>query len=167
MKHALFAALILPFCLAMPAMAQERGDLLSFGVGTYDVFDGEDRAADVRIEYRPGHTYFWTVKPWLGAEATTDGTLWGGGGFLADIDLSDKFYVTPMLGAGLYAQGSSDKDLGSPIEFRTQLEGGYKFDNGHRVGLAVGHMSNFGLDDDNPGTETLNIYYHLPIGGGF
>jgi len=164
MNRLTLSSLAFILCLSTPAFAQESQNLLSFGVGTYDILDGDDRAADVRIEYRPGHTYFWSVKPWLGAEATTDGTLWGGGGFLADIDVNDKFYVTPMVGAGIYAQGSSDKDLGSPIEFRTQLEGGYKFDNGHRVGVAFGHMSNLGLDDQNPGSETLNLYYHLPVG---
>ncbi len=39
--------------------------------------------------------------------------------------------------------------------------------NGSRLGLAFGHISNAGLDDDNPGTEILNLYYHIPVGNLF
>ena len=94
----------------------------------------------------------------------SDWSTWTGGGILADfyIDEGQTVYVTPSFGAGLYSQGDSDLDLGSAIEFRSQIEGGYEFDNGHRVGAAFGHISNASIDEDNPGTEILNLYYHVP-----
>jgi lipid A 3-O-deacylase len=152
----------------IPAQAQESTDLsyLSLGLGAYEVLDS-DTSADVRVEYRHGTPLFWKIKPWAGLEATTDGSIWGGGGVLADFNLADNIYLTPSLGVGLYTDGGSDTDLGSPIEFRSQLEGGYQFLNGHRVGVAFSHISNAGLDNDNPGTEILNLYYHIPVGNLF
>lgn len=149
-----------------PAMAQDMGStedssLISFGVGAYDVND-DDTTADFRLEYRHGKPLFWQVKPWFGAEATAEGSVWGGGGVLVDINVGDV-YFTPNFGAGLYGQGGSDKDLGSAIEFRSQIEAGYKFQNEHRVGVAFGHISNASIDDHNPGTEILNLYYHVPV----
>lgn len=158
------AALSLSPAIAQDAAATDDTAYISGGVGYYDIMD-DDGAADFRMEYRSGHKYFWHIKPWAGIEATTDGSVWGGGGILADIPVTDNLYLAPSFGAGLYAQGSSDKDLGSVIEFRSQIEGGYKFDNNHRVGVAFGHISNASIGDDNPGTEILNVYYHIPVGG--
>ncbi len=140
---------------------------LSFGAGYYDMLDGDDSAGDFRVEYRHGDKFLWELKPWGGAELTTDGTFWMGGGVLADFKMAPSIYITPSIGAGIYAQGSSHKDLGSAIEFRTGVEGGYEFMNGHRLGVALSHMSNAGIDDQNPGAETLNLYYHMPIGNLF
>lgn len=149
---------------ATPALAQD--DLLSFGAGWYDIMDDET-AADFRVEYRPDYKFFWEFKPWVGGEVTSDGSVWGGGGILIDAHVSDSIYVTPSFGIGLYSQGSSDKDLGFPVEFRSQIEGGYKFASGQRIGVSFGHISNASLDDQNPGTEILNVYYHIPYGQFF
>lgn len=163
---AAFTALV---ATSSAANAQESVDssTLGAGVGIWDVFDGEDTATDFRVEYRHGNPVFWKIKPWAGAEFTSDGSVWGGGGVLADFKPADNIYITPSIGIGLYGQGGSDKDLDHPIEFRTQIEGGYQFMNGHRVGVALSHLSNADLGDDNPGTEVLNLYYHVPVGSLF
>lgn len=159
-------AAFLVFLNSQPAKAQDSS-LLSFGVGVYDVTQDDDMATDFRLEYRHGAPLFWKIKPWGGVEGTSDGSIWGGVGLLADFHLAPNIYVTPSFGAGLYSQGGSDKDLDYPIEFRSQIEGGYEFVNGQRVGLAFGHISNADLGDDNPGTEILNLYYHVPVGSLF
>lgn len=157
------------FTWAVPARAQESTDpsYLSLGLGIWDVFENDDTATDWRVEYRHGAPLFWKIKPWGGLEATTDGTIWGGGGLLADLKPADNIYITPSVGVGLYTEGGSDKDLDYPIEFRSQLEGGYQFMNGHRVGVALSHTSNASMGDHNPGAETLNLYYHMPVGNLF
>ena len=150
-------------------MAQNMDDpsYLSFGLGIWDVTQSDDTATDFRVEYRHNDPLFWKIKPWGGVEATTDGSLWGGVGILADFKVEDNIYIAPSFGVGLYTDGQSDKDLDHPIEFRSQIEGGYQFVNGHRVGVSFGHISNADLGDDNPGTEILNVYYHVPVGGLF
>lgn len=163
-KTALF---ILAALLIIPAAAgAQETNYLSLGAGIYDIGDDDD-TADFRIEYRPGHTYFWHVKPWMGVEFTAEGSVWGGGGLLADIPLSEQVYLVPSFGVGLYGQGSSDLDLGHIIEFRSQIELAYQFQNSQRLGVQFSHLSNASIDDQNPGTEVLGAYWHIPVGSLF
>jgi len=167
-KNFALAIVCSSLAFALPAQAQEEHNYnyLSLGAGIYDVGD-DDEAADFRIEYRDGKPLFWQIKPWFGAEFTSDASIWAGGGLITDIHVGPNVYFTPSFGVGLYGQGSSDLDLGYPIEFRSQIEAGYEFNNGHRLGAAFGHISNASLDDKNPGTEILNLYYHVPVGSLF
>lgn len=145
---------------AAPALA-DGPDRLSFGVGYYDIFDDED-AVDVRAEYRFGNDILLGIKPFLGAEATTDAALYGLGGLYGDIPLAPQWYLTPSVGAGLYLDGSG-KDLGSAFEIRSQVEVGYEFSGENRVSVGLSNISNAGVGDHNPGTQVLNVYYHMPI----
>lgn len=159
------ACAALLFCAPQVASAQDtpdRMDMLAFAIGYYDILD-DDSAADFRLEYRPGTPILWELKPWVGIEATTEGTIWGGGGVLYDWNVAPKWYVTPSFGVGLYTDGSSDLDLDYPIEFRSQLEVAYEFDNSSRIGLGFSHTSNAGLGDSNPGVEVLMINYSIPV----
>lgn len=153
------AALALMTALPGAAHAQEKGHI-SLGLGYYDIGD-DDGAADFRLEYRPNHSIHWeNLKPWIGAEITSDASVWGGGGLLYDWEINQQLHVIPSLGVGVYGQGDSDKDLDYPIQFRSQLELGYSMPNADRVGVAFSHLSNASLGDDNPGAEVLNLYYH-------
>jgi len=153
------------FFIGSNGPAKASDDLLSIGVGYYDINDNED-AADFRLEYRWDKPLFWGIEPWVGAEVSTDGAIYGLGGLLADIQVGDNFLITPSFGAGLYEDGDG-KDLGNTIQFRSQIELGWEFDNASRLGVAFGHISNAGLDNRNPGTEILNLYYHVPVGDVF
>jgi lipid A 3-O-deacylase len=155
---AVFLALTL---FAAPSGAQDA-DLISLSAGMYDAGD-DNEAGDFRLEYRWGTPFFWMIKPWAGAEVTTDTSIWAGAGVLADIELADRLVLTPSFGVGFYDEGDSDLDLDYPVEFRSQLEISYKFDNENRVGISYGHISNASLGDDNPGVEILGLYWHVPV----
>lgn len=135
--------------------------MLGFGVGYYDIFD-EDDAVDLRVEYRAGEPCFWEIKPFAGGHITSDGGVYALGGLYGDINLSPEWTLTPSFGAGLYSDGDG-KDLGHVVEFRTQLELGYNFQNGSRLSGGLAHISNAGLDSRNPGTEILSLNYYFPL----
>lgn len=146
--------------VATPAMADDP-DFLVIGGGWYDWNDDKD-AFDFRLEYRSDFKALGFLKPWVGVEATTDQAVYGVGGVLVDLFFGRRWVFTPSFGAGAYADGNG-KDLGHTIEFRSQLEFGYRFDDRSRVSLAVSHISNASLGDSNPGTEIATIYYHIPM----
>lgn len=152
-------------CVSFQAFAQDSAidtqDRLSLGLGIYDV-GGDDSAIDLRAEHRWGTPLWWEIKPYAGGEITSDGSIWAGGGVYADFYVDEHLILTPSLGAGLYSDGSSDLDLGHPIEFRSQIEATYEFEDMNRVGIGFAHISNAGLDNENPGTEVLNLYWHMP-----
>lgn len=145
-----------------PTAAHAEGGMLGVGVGYYDIFDGDKEAADFRLEYRSGEPCIWEIKPFFGAHVTTDGALYGLGGLYTDFNLSPEWTLTPSFGAGLYSDGDG-KDLGHTIEFRTQVELGYNFQNGSRLSGGLAHISNMSIDDHNPGTEILSLNYYVPI----
>jgi hypothetical protein len=165
---------------ASPALAGDDPALLSFSVGQYDqtlinpgvVFlkvsphDHHEQAVDFRGEYRFGTSLISAIepyakmKPWVGAEGTSDGAIYGVGGVLVDVPLG-PFVFTPSFGTGLYSPGDG-KRLGSPIEFRSMLELGYEFENQSRFSLGYSHISNAGITQTNPGTNMLSVYYHIP-----
>ena len=139
----------------------ETPAVLSGGVGWYDFNLSDDEAVDFRLEYRHGEDFLW-LKPWGGIEATTDGSVWGGVGVLIDLTFFDSVVLTGSFAPGLYEDGGG-KDLGHTIEFRSQIELGYQFENQSRLSVAFSHLSNANIGDDNPGTEVLNLYYHIPL----
>jgi len=152
---------------AAPAALAGEDDpaFITFGAGYYDAIEQEDGAADFRLEYRHNRK-LWILKPWAGIEATSDGAVYGVAGVLIDVYFGRRFVVTPSVGVGAYAKGDGG-DLGSAVEFRSQIELAYRFDDRSRLGVAFGHISNAGIDDRNPGVEIVSIYYSLPIGSVF
>ena len=129
---ALFLALLVR--PAPAAAGEDDTSFLSFGLGYYDLVSNDDDAADFRLEYRHGSGLWW-IKPWLGVEATSDAGLYGVGGILIDIPLGDRFALVPSFGVGAYENGDG-KDLGSTVEFRSQVELAYRFENRARLGVA-------------------------------
>lgn len=158
--------LALAGAVAAPCVAQEvpaRGTAyLAFGAGGFNVLDPDGKTrSDIRLEYRHGETFLW-LKPWVGVEVASDAAFWGGAGVLLDTVWRGHFVVTLSTGIGTYAEGGA-KDLGDPLEFRSQLELGYRFPDRSRLTVAFGHISNAGLGDRNPGSEMINLYYHFPL----
>jgi len=148
--------------LAVPAWAEESEPaLLALGLGYYDIHQQDETAADLRLEFR-ADLALWIFRPWLGVEVTSDGAVYGLGGFLADIPLGPRLRLTPSLGAGAYYNGDG-KDLGHAVQFRSQIELGYRFQDGQRLALAFSHISNASLSSQNPGTEILTLYYMVPL----
>lgn len=137
-------------------------DFLSIGVGEMGVLDN-DGQWDFRGEYRWGEGIIWQIKPFVGLEFNDEGALYGLGGLYYDFPMAPHWYLTPSFGAGLWHDGGGP-DLGSAIEFRSQLELAYEFNGGHRVSAAFGHISNASIGDKNPGTEILSLYWHVPVG---
>ncbi|HEV7369110.1 acyloxyacyl hydrolase [Arenibaculum sp.] len=175
------ASIVLATALPMIAAASAAGaadvtPYLSASVGKFDHgltehSDSRDSAVDFRLEYRFGTSLlpmienFATLRPFVGLEATSDAALYGVGGILLDVTFGQVF-VTPSFGVGLYTRGNG-KDLGHPIEFRSQIEVGYEFANEMRLSLAYSHLSNAGMDDLNPGADVIGAYLHVPVSSLF
>lgn len=146
--------------LTADAAKAEDPAFVTIGGGIFDATQQDETAADFRLEYR--HKKVWLFKPWAGVEATSDGAVYGVAGILVDLFFGRRIVVTPSFGAGLYHDGGG-KDLGFPVEFRSQLEVAYRFNDRSRLGVAISHISNASLGDDNPGTEIINVYYSIPF----
>lgn len=151
------------FAVAPAVHAQEKDDpsFLTLAAGYHDIADDHD-AFEGRVEYRFGDK-FWIFKPMIGVLATSDSAVMGYAGVLVDIYFGRRWVLTPSFAPGLYREGDG-KDLGGTIEFKSQLELSYRFDDRSRLGLGISHISNASIYDSNPGTETVFLTYSLPLG---
>lgn len=144
---------------AGPARAADP-DFLSLSVGAFDVND-DMTAAEFRLEYR-SELEWWIFRPFTGLMGNSDGGFYGYGGVLVDVFFGRRFVLTPSFAIGAYDRGSG-KDLGHSIEFRSQIELAYRFDDRSRLAISLDHMSNASLDEVNPGTESLMLTYAFPF----
>ncbi|MEC9345884.1 MAG: acyloxyacyl hydrolase [Pseudomonadota bacterium] len=134
---------------------------VSFGAAYYD-FIKENGSGEIHLEYRDGNR-LWLFKPFAGALATTDGSVYPYAGLLTDFYFGERLVVSPSVAAGPYFRGGG-KNLGSVFEIRSGLEIAYRFENRVRLGLTFYHISNAGVGNNlNPGVEALGLTYSIPL----
>ena len=160
----LFVALIGIVAIAEPATVRaEDPDFLSIGIGAFDFNRKKDQGAEFRLEYRSDKK-LWVFKPFAAAAYTSPGHGFVGAGVLIDLFFGNRVVVTPSFAPHYYFGENDNLDLGHAVEFRSQLEVAYRFDNRARLGVAISHYSNASIGDTNPGTETATVYYSVPLG---
>ena len=155
---ALFAAL----AGAGSARAGEDPGYLIINAGAFD-FHRDTSAAQFGAQYRMGER-LWIIKPVVGIFGTSDGAVYGYGGFGIDLYFGKCKCVifTPDFAVGYFDKGDG-KDLGNEVEFRSGGEISYRFKDRSRIGIAIHHLSNASLSGSNPGEESFMANYSIPI----
>ena len=155
------ALLLLSLLVATLAPAAVRADddgepaFIAVSVGGFDVNRRQDEAALAQIEFRSDWK-LWKLKPIAGLMATSDGAAYAYAGIMLDIFWGRRIVTSFSFAPGAYYDGDG-KDLGHWIEFRSQAEIAWRFDNRARLGLALNHLSNADIGDKNPGSEQLRL----------
>jgi len=154
--------------LAVPARADgislgspNDPNYFELGAGGYDIFHNYT-AGVFRGELRFS-SKLWVLTPIIGGEVTTDGGLYGYGGFALDLHLGSHWLLSPNEAVGAWARGDG-KNLGSVVEFRSGAELDYQFDDASRLGFSFHHISNAGIGKHNPGEEEALVLYSVPFG---
>jgi hypothetical protein len=162
------AALAAMSCLGWvaPALAQSPPLKIELSTGVHEVLSGGDAAeGGLELRGRPFHVgllprFVPDPVPIGGAIATGDGSLYSYAGFELDFALTRRLTVTPNWAVGVYQQGEG-RDLGGPIEFRSALDLTLWLTARTAVGLSFYHLSNAGIYDHNPGSESLVVTYTI------
>jgi len=147
---------------AGPARADDPS-FLTFGVGAFDFNRQKDDGAEFRLDYRSDYK-LGIFKPFLTAAGASNGMTFLGAGVLIDVYFGNRFVITPSFAPTWWRGKTDNLDLGYALEFRSQIDFAYRFDDRSRLGLALSHSSNASLGDSNPGTETLLVNYSYPLG---
>jgi len=153
------AVLLSASCPAQSASSDKTPAYVVVGGGVAGVVD-HDKTGFGTIELQPALR----VGPfgtWVALQAG-DRDCFLGTGLLFNWYVTDRLFITPSFGAGIYAEHNGT-DLGYPLEFRSGLECGYDFKEAGRISIGFWHLSNAGLGDRNPGTELVALRYALPI----
>lgn len=100
----------------------------------------------------------WRLAPAVSVMRTSKDAVFVHAGFRLDLPLTDRFTLTPQFGAGYYDPGD-DKVLGGHFHFRSGLEASVRLGRRQRLGLLLYHLSNAGINDRNPGEESLVVQW--------
>lgn len=164
--------------LASPANADSYPDYLSVGGGGYnfDKADTKRKSLDYRIEYRWGVSIlpllspgfksiepFFQLHPAIGIEGNSKGAVYGHAGVNLDIPLLKHGLLTWGESIGAFGRGNDTRSMGAVLQFRSQLELGWQFQNDLRITGFVSHISSGGVIKDNPGAEMVGVYLHFPL----
>ena len=97
-------------------------------------------------------TFLGKLSPITGFMMTADSASYLYTGVQAEYKIG-KLNLTPSFSPGLYSMGDG-KDLGSPLEFKSELQLSVDLRPGTKLGYSQSHLSNAGLDDKNPGADS-------------
>jgi hypothetical protein len=139
---------------------------VALGGGAFDVLPNSGKPGSgatglALSEYRFGDV-LWIVAPFIGVMGTGKGAFYGYGGLGFDINIFDKWVMTPTAAVGYFENGTGI-DLGAHTEFRTGAEFAYRFDNLMRIGAGFYHISNAGIGKQNPGVELATFVVTVPL----
>ena len=129
----------------------------SMSSGMLDYSDDQKRSgfieATLAFKNENNENLFGNFTPISGAMITQDNATMLYSGIKGNFEIGN-FIISPSLASGYYDEGDG-KDLGSHLEFKSQINLGWKIGNKSNAGLSYSHISNANLGDKNPGANNI------------
>ena len=92
------------------------------------------------------------ISPITGGFLTENSAAYFYSGVQAEYEVG-IFKITPSFAPGYYHDGNG-KDLGSPIEFKSEVQLSFNLSKTSKFGMSYNHISNASLGDKNPGANS-------------
>ena len=129
----------------------------NFFSGVWDINNDFDKSSELLgIQHSSEDlfrdTFLGKLSPITGFMMTADSDTYFYTGVQAEYKIG-KLNLTPSFSPGLYSVGDG-KDLGSPLEFKSEVQLSIDFISGSRLGYSVSHLSNADLGETNPGADS-------------
>ena len=125
-------------------------------VGNFDFSDVKQRAILFGFQHRnpqlSRETFLGKLSPITGGFITENKALYVYTGAQADFEFG-SFTITPSFAPGYYNQGDG-KDLGYPLEFKSEVQISLDLNDSTRLGASYNHISNASLGSKNPGANS-------------
>ncbi|HVS65410.1 MAG TPA: acyloxyacyl hydrolase [Thermoanaerobaculia bacterium] len=156
----LLILLVLLAVFGVPGAPAQEGGGWSASLGVID-FARSRQQLEIGITHR-WPEWRWGLRPIAGVHVTLDETVFAYAGLRRRFRLGQtRWSFVPSLAVSLYQAGDG-KDLGGLLEFRSGGDFLFDLPMGGRVGFGFYHLSNSGIHDRNPGTNSLLLRYQLP-----
>ena len=153
--------IILFLILTNLSLAEEKRSGVNFYTGMFDFSDDGKKSALYGIEHQNENLYrdtiFGRISPVTGAMITADSATYFYTGIETNYSIG-SFNITPSFTPGWYTQGGG-KDLGHPIEFKSEVQLSLDLTEGSNLGMSYNHVSNASLGDKNPGANSYMFNY--------
>tara|TARA_B110000263_G_C15066731_1_gene400016 strand:+ start:88 stop:606 length:519 start_codon:yes stop_codon:yes gene_type:complete len=135
----------------------------SFFVGTFDTIDeeGDDKTRLFGIEHNNTNlfrnTFIGKFSPVTGGFISGKNSIYLYTGVQAQYDLG-PLKIIPSFSPGYYEAGQG-KDLGSALEFKSEIKFDYQIFKNSKIGYSYNHISNNDWGKINPGTNNQLISF--------
>ena len=136
---------------------------ISFYTGTFDTIDkeGDDKTTLMGIEHKNKdlfrNTWIGRFSPTSGAFVTKKSSVYLYSGIEADYNLG-PINISPSFAPGYYEAGDG-KNLGSALEFKSQIKIGVDLFKNTNLGYSYSHISNNDWGNINPGSDNQSITF--------
>ena len=134
---------------------------LNFFSGMFDFSDKGKRSAIFGIQHQDENllrnSFLGTLSPVNGIMITADNASYFYTGVQAQYKMG-KLNIVPSFTPGIYNEGDG-KDLGHPIEFKSELQVSLDIFSNSELGFSYNHLSNASLGDKNPGANSYMINF--------
>jgi len=136
---------------------------VSVYTGTFDLIDkeGDDQTSLFGVEHKNKNlfrnTWIGRFSPTTGAFVTGKSSIYLYTGIEADYNLG-PLNISPSFAPGYYQAGDG-KNLGSALEFKSQMKIGVDLFNNTNLGYTYSHISNNDWGDVNPGVDNQSINF--------
>ena len=136
---------------------------LSIYTGTFDTIDkeGDEKTTLMGIEHKNTdlfrNTWIGRFSPTTGAFVTKKSSIYLYTGIEADYNLG-PINISPSFAPGYYEAGDG-KNLGSALEFKSEIKIGIDLFKNTNLGYSYSHISNNDWADVNPGTDNQSITF--------
>ena len=145
------------------SQADELGSDVSFYAGTFDVIDkeGDDKSSLIGIEHKNPNlfrdTFLGRFSPITGVFLTGDSAAYLYTGIEGQYGVG-PLKILPSFTPGYYHKGDG-KELGSVLEFKSEIKIGFDVFENSQLGLSYSHISNNDWGDTNPGVDNHQITF--------
>jgi len=141
----------------------EKNNNISVYTGTFDTIDkeGDEKTSLMGVEHKNKNlfrdTWIGRFSPTTGAFVTKKNSIYLYTGIEADYNLG-PINISPSFAPGYYEAGDG-KNLGSALEFKSEIKIGVDLFKNSNLGYSYSHISNNDWGDINPGTDNQSITF--------
>ena len=129
---------------------------INFFTGMFDWSDNKQKSGLIGIQHQNDALFIdmenGKFSPITGAFITANNAFYIYTGVQAEYQLG-SFVITPSFAPGYYGEGNG-KDLGYPIEFKTEVQMSFDLSDTTHLGMSYNHISNASLGNKNPGANS-------------
>jgi len=124
--------------------------------GLFDFSDDKQKAGLFGLQHQNDELYrnsfLGKLSPITGGFLTENSAVYLYSGVQSEFDLG-FMSITPSFAPGYYNSGDG-KDLGHPLEFKTEVQLSFDLSEESHLGMSYNHISNASLGTKNPGANS-------------
>ena len=140
---------------------QSKETELNFFTGMFDFSDTKQASGLLGFQHQNDdlfrNSFLGKLSPITGGFLTENSAFYLYTGAQAEYDLG-LFTITPSFAPGYYNSGNG-KDLGSALEFKSEIQMSLNLSDSTEFGISYNHISNASLGDKNPGANSYMLNF--------